>query len=391
MKKLIITIAALLLTFTAFAQAPGKMSYQAVVRNASNELVANSNIGMQISILQGSPTGNTVYAETQTPVSNDNGLISLQIGNGSIVFGDMNEIDWSAGPYFIQTETDPMGGTYYSIIATNEMTSVPFAMQSTHADTALYAGFAAQADKAFTATTANQAVTAGSAGSATYAEFTDSANLAAFAYSAGNANHAATATTATNASHATNATSATNAVNAQLADSSNVAKYAYDVPTRKRSIMITPGMIGDSYVNENVTHAQLWHTGIYQPVLEFPDAKNSVVAMSIPLPSDYNGGPITAKVLYSSSTSTGNFDCSVFNRGVAVGGNLAANSGGGGLVIPTLSSPSILGEGTTNLALSISSATRYLNIIFKRRGASSADTSTGKLHVLGLIIEYDAK
>jgi hypothetical protein len=322
MKKLIITIATLLLTFTAFAQAPGKMSYQAVVRNASNELVANSNIGMQISILQGSPTGNTVYAETQIPVSNENGLISLQIGNGTVVFGDMDEIDWSAGPYFIQTETDPMGGTTYSIIATSELTSVPFAMQSTHAATA---------------------------------------------------------------------TNATIADNAQLSDSSKVAKYAHDVPTRKRSIMITPGMIDDSYVYENVRHTQLWHAGVYQPVLEFQDGKNGEVAMSILLPADYTGGPITARVLYSSSTATGNFDCSVFNRGVSVGGNLAANVGGGGLVIPSLSSPSVMGEGTTNLTLSISSATRYLNIFLKRRGASAVDTSTGNLNVLGLIIEYNAK
>ena len=43
-----------------FAQAPQKMSYQAVIRNNSNALVTNSEVGMQISILQTSASGTAV-------------------------------------------------------------------------------------------------------------------------------------------------------------------------------------------------------------------------------------------------------------------------------------------------------------------------------------------
>jgi hypothetical protein len=67
------TIGALLLTLSSFAQAPENMSYQAVIRGANNALVINQQIGMQISILQGSTA---VYEETQTPTSNTNGLVS---------------------------------------------------------------------------------------------------------------------------------------------------------------------------------------------------------------------------------------------------------------------------------------------------------------------------
>ena len=128
MKKIYTLIAAISLSSTLFAQAPQKMSYQAVVRNASNTLVANSNVGIQISILQGSATGTIVYSETHTSVTNANGLATLQIGSGTLVSGNFNSINWANGPYFLKTETDPTGGTTYSISGTTQLLSVPYAL-----------------------------------------------------------------------------------------------------------------------------------------------------------------------------------------------------------------------------------------------------------------------
>ncbi len=121
-----------LLTFlfaiTVFAQAPQKMSYQAVVRNSSNNLLSNQTVGMEISILKGSSTGTTVYAETQTPSTNSNGLISLEIGSGTVISGTFTSINWENGPLFIQTKIDPNGGTNYSITSTSQFLSVPYAL-----------------------------------------------------------------------------------------------------------------------------------------------------------------------------------------------------------------------------------------------------------------------
>ena len=103
------------------------MSYQAVIIDASNTLVTNQSIGMQISILQTTITGTTVYAETHTVTTNLNGLVSLEIGTGS-TSDTFSTIDWSAGPYFIKTETDPTGGSSYTITGTSQLMSVPFAM-----------------------------------------------------------------------------------------------------------------------------------------------------------------------------------------------------------------------------------------------------------------------
>jgi hypothetical protein len=82
MKKLYTILAALFLTASAFAQAPEKMSYQAVVRDSGDVLVTSQPVGMHISILQTTATGTAVYVETQTLTTNVNGLVSLEIGTG---------------------------------------------------------------------------------------------------------------------------------------------------------------------------------------------------------------------------------------------------------------------------------------------------------------------
>tara|TARA_B110000967_G_scaffold207774_1_gene257987 strand:- start:1730 stop:2317 length:588 start_codon:yes stop_codon:yes gene_type:complete len=132
MKKLYTLVAAVLLTATAFAQSPEKMSYQAIVR-ADGALVATQAVVMQISILEGSASGNPVYVETQTSTTNINGLVTLEIGTGT-TNDDFSAIDWSSNSHFIKTETDPTGGTSYTITGTSELLSVPYALQATNAD-----------------------------------------------------------------------------------------------------------------------------------------------------------------------------------------------------------------------------------------------------------------
>jgi hypothetical protein len=110
------------------AQAPQRLSYQAVIRDGSNTLVSNAAVGMRVSILQGSANGPAVYVETHAPSTNANGLVSLAVGGGTVVSGSMTAIDWANGPFFIQTETDPAGGTNYSITGTTQLLSVPYAL-----------------------------------------------------------------------------------------------------------------------------------------------------------------------------------------------------------------------------------------------------------------------
>jgi uncharacterized protein (TIGR02145 family) len=128
MKKLFTLMVVVAFNICALSQVPEKMSYQAIIRNANNVLITNQVIGMRISILHSSLTGTPVYVETQNPTTNVNGLVTLEIGGGTPVSGTFATIDWSAGSYFIKTETDPSGGTSYTIIGTSQLLSVPYAL-----------------------------------------------------------------------------------------------------------------------------------------------------------------------------------------------------------------------------------------------------------------------
>jgi hypothetical protein len=129
MKRIITLIFTIAFLTGVFAQSPEKMNYQAVVRNANSELVSSSPIGMRFSILQGSVDGAVVYTEAISSTTNVNGLVSIEIGGGA----GFNTIKWSNGPYFLKTETDPTGGTNYTITGTSQLLSVPYSMYAANA------------------------------------------------------------------------------------------------------------------------------------------------------------------------------------------------------------------------------------------------------------------
>ncbi|TVQ45639.1 MAG: hypothetical protein EA362_08730 [Saprospirales bacterium] len=124
----------------SFAQSPDAMSYQAVIRDSDERLVMNSEVAVRISIIQGSETGAVVFSELHLESTNENGLLSLVIGSGMELEGDLGEIDWSSGPYFIRTETDPTGGSDFSLIAVSSLLSVPYALYATKSGDGLPSG-----------------------------------------------------------------------------------------------------------------------------------------------------------------------------------------------------------------------------------------------------------
>lgn len=119
---------AMMVSTSVKAQAPQLMSFQSVIRDNTGKLVANHNVGLRLSIVQGTVNGTAVYTETQTATSNANGLVTLQIGGGSVVSGTFSAIDWSAGPYYIKSEIDPIGGNSYGIAGTTQLLSVAYAL-----------------------------------------------------------------------------------------------------------------------------------------------------------------------------------------------------------------------------------------------------------------------
>ena len=109
---------------------PQSFRYQAVVRNTDGEAIPNQSIGFQISLYQGAcaGTGTIQYQETFTVTTNMYGLVNLSIGLGNVVSGQFDQIDWSQGPYFIESSMDVTGATNYTYMSCNELLSVPYAL-----------------------------------------------------------------------------------------------------------------------------------------------------------------------------------------------------------------------------------------------------------------------
>ena len=122
MRKLLVLVAALLTATATFAQAPQGFSYQAVVRDAQNAIVANKSLTVKITILQGADleSATEVYNEQHNVKTNQNGLFTLVVGKGDSA-GSFRTVNWSKGNYYIRTKTD------YGE-STSQLMSVPYAL-----------------------------------------------------------------------------------------------------------------------------------------------------------------------------------------------------------------------------------------------------------------------
>lgn len=134
MKK-ILSLLVILSVCSVLAQAPQKMSYQAILRNTNDGLIINTLVSVKVSILKGSASGAAVYQETHSTTTNVNGLISINVGSGNVTSGAFSSINWSNDSYFIKTETDPTGGTNYTITGTSQLLSVPYALYAENTKT----------------------------------------------------------------------------------------------------------------------------------------------------------------------------------------------------------------------------------------------------------------
>ena len=125
----------ILLPFFGFSQAPQKINFQSILRNSSGEVIGNKSVSLKISILSGSINSSSVYSETHAKTTDASGLISLQIGNGTVLSGVFANIGWGDFPHFIKLEADFSGGSNYVLLGTQELMSVPYALYASKTDT----------------------------------------------------------------------------------------------------------------------------------------------------------------------------------------------------------------------------------------------------------------
>ncbi len=128
MKRFSIIIVVILLSSIVYAQSPFAFKYQAVARDLTGELLSNHNIGLKVSILQGNPSGVLVYSESHLTTTNQFGLFTVEIGNGTVLSGSFISIDWGSYSHFLKLEIDTAGGTNFQILGTSQLQSVPYAL-----------------------------------------------------------------------------------------------------------------------------------------------------------------------------------------------------------------------------------------------------------------------
>ena len=135
-KSILLFLICLIINGLLLAQAPSKFNYQAVVRNTTGNVLPNQSVNFKFSILSGSINGTPVYAETNLVSTNAAGLVNINVGSGSVVSGNISTVDWTSNLFFLKIEMDITGGNNFQSMGTQQMVSVPYALDAKIAEKA---------------------------------------------------------------------------------------------------------------------------------------------------------------------------------------------------------------------------------------------------------------
>ncbi len=138
MKKLVLLSLAIGLSFLSLAQAPQLINYQAVIRNATGQVVQNQNVSLRLSIHEKYSVGINVYQEEHMVTTNDFGLVNIHIGAGVNKIGLLNAVKWGSDVHVLKVSLDQNGVSSFSAMGYAQLVSVPYALYAanvSYADT----------------------------------------------------------------------------------------------------------------------------------------------------------------------------------------------------------------------------------------------------------------
>ena len=124
MRKFLLASVMLSFLYFAMAQSPQLMNYQAIVRNAQGQPVANTTVNFQFQIHQGTSLGSVAFTETDTALTNQFGLAAVKIGSTS----NLASVSWGTGNQYLQVGVDETGGVNFVDMGTSQLLSVPYAL-----------------------------------------------------------------------------------------------------------------------------------------------------------------------------------------------------------------------------------------------------------------------
>ena len=107
---------------------PNSFKYQAIARDVNGNPIVSSDISLEIAIKSGSCNGQIIYQEQFFVTTNQYGLVSLSVGNGTVVSGQFSTINWGSLGHYIDVSLDINGGSTFTSMSCTQLLSVPYAL-----------------------------------------------------------------------------------------------------------------------------------------------------------------------------------------------------------------------------------------------------------------------
>jgi uncharacterized protein (TIGR02145 family) len=111
-----------------YSQTPYSIPYQAIIRNAFGNIISSQPVKLRFSIHDSIASGSIVFSETHTLSTNGQGLVNINIGQGSVQTGAFVSINWGKNAKFIQIELDAQNNNTFIDLGTTQLMSVPYAL-----------------------------------------------------------------------------------------------------------------------------------------------------------------------------------------------------------------------------------------------------------------------
>ena len=120
-----LAIVAVVIAAAVQTMAQESFAYQAVIRNAEGELIANQDVNLKFSLSNG---GKTYYTETQQAKTNQYGNISVEVGKGKAEKGAMSDVPWETLDITLKVEVQFAGDSKFITLGETKINPAPYAL-----------------------------------------------------------------------------------------------------------------------------------------------------------------------------------------------------------------------------------------------------------------------
>ncbi|VAV83976.1 hypothetical protein MNBD_BACTEROID02-844, partial [hydrothermal vent metagenome] len=124
--KYIVSVILLLITVSTFAQQG--INYKALIKDGSGNVLASAPVSIQFIIYEGVALTNNVYQESHTVNTDANGIVIVNIGQGSTTGNVFANINWGIDQHFLNVQVNTGAGLVD--MGTTEFMAVPYAINA---------------------------------------------------------------------------------------------------------------------------------------------------------------------------------------------------------------------------------------------------------------------